>query len=49
MDQAFVDGDQFLAEADREVYGGVLSALLGVGQVTKIDHAHSKHLQNVSV
>lgn len=45
QEQPFVDGCQLLAEADPEVCVRMLSALRGVGQVTKIDCAHSKYLQ----
>lgn len=44
-EQPFVDGCQLLAEADPEACVRMLSALRGVGQVTKIDCAHSKYLQ----
>lgn len=45
QEQPFVDGCQLLAEADPEACVRMLSALRGVGQVTKIDCAHSKYLQ----
>lgn len=44
-EQPFGDGYQLLAEADPEVCVRMLSARLGVGQVTKTHHAHSKYLQ----